>query len=108
MFSKGIGIGDSNLAELVAILEALRMLSSAQWLFGSGVVIESDSMVAVSWANGTDIVVWRYLSIYNEIRNLLCQLRSVSVRHISRSSNSVADSLAKFVVDREIPLLVWL
>ena len=82
--------------------------SSAQWLSGSDVVIESDSMVAVAWVNGIDTVVWRYLSIYNEIQNLLCHCRLVSVRHISRSSNGAADFLAKSGVDQEIPLLAWL
>ena len=46
MFSKYIGIKDSNEAEVLAILEALRIFVSNNF---HSIVVESDSLNAISW-----------------------------------------------------------
>ncbi|XVF43014.1 hypothetical protein PTKIN_Ptkin02bG0006400 [Pterospermum kingtungense] len=48
-FSKAIGVKDSNMAELLAIREALIVFISSPWVYSKGLIIESDSKVATNW-----------------------------------------------------------
>lgn len=48
MFSKGVGAKDSNKAEVLAILEALRIFARS---FHESLIIERDSSNAVTWVN---------------------------------------------------------
>ena len=55
----------------------------------------SDSMEAVTWVNDEDFGNLNMVDIIYDIRSCLSLLKNISVQHISRDSNSVADSLAK-------------
>lgn len=46
LFSKGVGVRDSNGAEVLANLEALRIFS---WSFQGSLIVESDSFHDTSW-----------------------------------------------------------
>lgn len=48
MFSKNVGVKESNVAEVKAILEALLLFSRS---FQSKLIVESDSGNAVKWAS---------------------------------------------------------
>lgn len=48
MISKNVGVKESNVAEVKAILEALRLFSRS---FQSKLIVESDSGNAVKWAS---------------------------------------------------------
>lgn len=57
MFSKKMGMKDSNEVEVVAILEALWILSS---LFHENLIIKSDSSNAISWASSLSVDPWKF------------------------------------------------
>ena len=42
IFSKAIGFADSNVTELLAVSEALRIFLSLKWVFSHRLIIESD------------------------------------------------------------------
>lgn len=62
IFSKPVGTRDSNEAEFLAIVNALEFSIEKSWITGSTLIIESDSLNALKWAqsesncvlNGTD------------------------------------------------------
>lgn len=54
-FSKHIGIRDSNEAELMAIIEALRIYSRS---FQAMLIAESDSYNVISWVSCPDGAPW--------------------------------------------------
>ena len=62
LFSKSVGMQESNVAELLAIREALFMVDQRLKTHGSlerNIIIESDSKVAVSWVNKDDQIPWK-------------------------------------------------
>lgn len=59
MFSKHVGIKESNEMEMMAILEALRIFSPS---FQDKLVAKSDSINAISWASSLWILEARLLS----------------------------------------------
>ncbi|TXG65619.1 hypothetical protein EZV62_006894 [Acer yangbiense] len=77
-----------------------------KWVF---VVIESDSLSAVSWVNGVDGVGnVRFLKSILEIREILSRLKSkVVVRFGSKSGNAVADFLAKQGAVNGLDQMAW-
>ena len=54
MFSKNVGIKESNEAEVLAILEALRIFSST---FKESLIVESDSSNAIRWVSKVEGVL---------------------------------------------------
>lgn len=58
-FSCPAGVIESNLAELLAVREALRLFCSSPWVGLKNLVIESNSMVVVSWINKPSRI-WKY------------------------------------------------
>lgn len=54
LFSNGVGIGDSNEAEVLAILEAPRIFSRSLRL-----IVLSDSYNAISWVNSSASKPWK-------------------------------------------------
>ncbi|EOY02251.1 Uncharacterized protein TCM_016783 [Theobroma cacao] len=59
-FSKSIGIGDSNIAEVRAIREAFLIFSASKWAMSHSLVIESNSQNAVKWINAPGEAPWRF------------------------------------------------
>ena len=49
VFSKPIGVADSNVAELLTVLEALRIFVASRWALSHKLIIESDSSNVVNW-----------------------------------------------------------
>ncbi|XVF57148.1 hypothetical protein PTKIN_Ptkin06aG0180700 [Pterospermum kingtungense] len=56
MFSKLVGIIDSNLAELLAVKEAIGIFSASQWVSSHCMVIESDLANVVKWVRYSNTV----------------------------------------------------
>ena len=92
MFSKHIGSRESNEAEVLANLEAIWMFASSS--LTSRLVVESDSLNAISWVLSSAARPWRFQFYLNEIR-ALSSLIQVSFQHVGRSTNGFVDSLAK-------------
>ena len=91
MFSKHIGVCDSNEAEVLAILEAIHLFSS---YCIEALIMKSDSSNAISWVSKRKVLPWKFQFIFNEIRGLSSSI-NVVFSHEVRSANSMADSLAK-------------
>lgn len=64
MFSNGIGVRDSNEAEVLAILKAMRIFSSS---FQGCLIMESDSSSSMSWVSHTESRPWKLHSCFNKI-----------------------------------------
>ena len=97
-----IGKATNNVAEYTALLIALEELRPYE---GKDVIILSDSELLVRQINGeyqTKNPVIKKLKSLAE--NRLKRFQSVSIQHIGRADNSVADSLAKRAI--KIALLI--
>ena len=109
MFSSFIGAGPSAAAEVEATLKACQCCESVNCSAGVPVVIESDSMSAVSWVNGVDGVGnVRFSESIMEIREILSKLKSkVVVLFVPRSGNTAADFRAKQGAVNGLDQMAW-
>lgn len=57
LFSKNVGILESNEAKMVAVLEALRFFASSP--FQASLTVESDSLNVSSWMSSSTKGPWR-------------------------------------------------
>ncbi|KAK2654791.1 hypothetical protein Ddye_014647 [Dipteronia dyeriana] len=95
LFSYYLGIKDSRTAEIHAILRACQLISSNQFLINRNITIISDSLSLVSWIKGKDFGNFELVRIMYDIRHFLQDRRGLDIEFKQRSSNSLADSLAK-------------
>ncbi|TXG60968.1 hypothetical protein EZV62_012331 [Acer yangbiense] len=97
MFSSYIGFGSSALAEVQAILKACQLCVSDCCPSDIRIIIESDSMATVAWVNGNSGVGNVSLMDYIlDIKEIVAKCKPrLSVTHVSRTTNVVADFLAK-------------
>ena len=49
VFSKAIGVTNSNITELLVVREALRIFITSRWVSSHKVIIESDSSNVIKW-----------------------------------------------------------
>ncbi|KAK2638844.1 hypothetical protein Ddye_026639 [Dipteronia dyeriana] len=94
IFSIYIGIQDSNMAEVAAILKACELCASNPTLADNKITIASDSKVVISWIKNKEFGSFSYLNILYNIKSLLHDLGDVEVCYNPRSTNSFADKLA--------------
>lgn len=92
MFFKNVGRTESNEMEVLAILEALRILVLASC--SELLVAESDSINSISSVSSFDNSPWKFQFYFNEIK-YLSSLLGVKFQHVGRMGNSFADSFAK-------------
>ncbi|KAK3212682.1 hypothetical protein Dsin_017388 [Dipteronia sinensis] len=107
LFSSSIGIADSCMSELLAIHKACALIASRMLLSNRNITIRSDSKSVVSWINGEGVGNLRFVSLVYAIRQFLKSMNSVSVEYTPRSSNSLADSLAKAGSGFQVERLEW-
>ncbi|KAK1567980.1 hypothetical protein Q3G72_018942 [Acer saccharum] len=81
--------------------------SGSLTLVGKEIIIISDSMVAVSWVNGSEFGSLNHVNLIYDIRSLLHFLGGTVVGYNSRSSNNFADCLAKKASNREEDFVTW-
>ncbi|KAK2654479.1 hypothetical protein Ddye_014335 [Dipteronia dyeriana] len=106
MFSKYLGIQDSNTAEIMAIHWASEICASNLKLASIGITITSDSKVAVSWVNSGGFCSINHVNlIYNIRRNMSSQGNMVVCFNPS-ASNAFADMLAKKRSNRDLEILL--
>ncbi|XVF65828.1 hypothetical protein PTKIN_Ptkin09bG0282100 [Pterospermum kingtungense] len=108
MFSKNIGIADSNQAELMAIVDALSYVVEAKFDPPPDIIVESNSKVVISWLNHALDQPWKYNNLLNSLQNLYLNLGNISFVHVYREANHFVDSLAKMSVYRTFDLVAWL
>nr|GEU59054.1 reverse transcriptase [Tanacetum cinerariifolium] len=107
LFSISVGVLDSNVAEVMVIKEACRMVNKNLHLSASRNIVESDSINVVSWVRHPLERPWRLLSHFHEIDLLFSSNGNRSIAHIKREGNCEADKLAKEGVFRSVPLSIW-
>lgn len=73
-----------------------------------GIVIESNSMVAVSWTSSNDKHLWTLDHVHSSIVNFSKVFPSHRFQHVLREINWIADSLAKQGVCRQEDFIAWL
>lgn len=91
-----------NETEAVAILETRRLFASS---FQSKLVVESDSLNAISWVTSSALTPWRF-TFYLEGIKMLSSLMEVVFRHVGWLANGFANSLVKQGMERSSPLLL--
>lgn len=64
MFSKHVGVCDSNEVEVLAILEALQCFSS---YYHGVLIMESDFFDVVAWVSNRKASPWKFQFLFNEI-----------------------------------------
>ncbi|KAK2449388.1 hypothetical protein QL285_008590 [Trifolium repens] len=79
-----IGIKDSNEAEFLAIVFALKQSLDKEWLSSSNIIVKSDSKNALAWVNNCESCPWSL-----------------------REANSVADELEKKGSSMEGTWIQW-
>ncbi|EOX93244.1 Uncharacterized protein TCM_002089 [Theobroma cacao] len=67
LFSKSLGISDSNLSKIKVIKEAFALFAASPWSLSHSLIIESDSTKAIKWCNIPDSVTWHLRGILNHI-----------------------------------------
>ena len=70
MFSKHVGIKDSNEAEVLAILEAFRIYHTSCHHY---LIVESDSANAISWVKSLT-GPWKMQFLFNKISHLISDM----------------------------------
>ncbi|XP_021296093.1 uncharacterized protein LOC110425486 [Herrania umbratica] len=100
-FSKSVGIGDANLAEILAVREALVVFLASRWKDHYKLIIESDSSNAVKWVQHPETAPWRLQKWLLQIERLREKHNDWKIQQDKREANQRADALAKEGVDRQ-------
>jgi ribonuclease HI len=98
IFSLSVGILDSNIAELRAVIKAIELSASNCFLHHKHIIIESDSANVISWMN----------KLFSSAKRLASCFDSITYTHSYRESNHMADHLAKQGVHRISDFVAWL
>ena len=76
VFSKPIGMANSNVAELLAVREAMCIFVSSKWINSHRLIIESDSSNVVRWILNPNSIPWKLKIFNSHIEALKLQLGS--------------------------------
>ncbi|EOY04001.1 Uncharacterized protein TCM_019252 [Theobroma cacao] len=107
LFCKSVGIIDSNKAELLAVREATIIFVASRWCSPHSFILECDNCTVVKWLLNPKDVPWRLRVIVFQTSSFLAKIDMWTTKHIPRSVNEVADSLAKEGVHRLVDFL-WI
>lgn len=108
LFSSPIPFIEINCAEILAIHRAIAISIMDETTRSSPIVIESDSVNAVNWCNNSNGGPWNMAFHLNFIHHAKNHVLNLIILHKKRSSNAVADSLAKQGLHRRSDFLAWL
>ncbi|XVF30358.1 hypothetical protein REPUB_Repub16aG0050400 [Reevesia pubescens] len=108
MFSKPIGIEDSNIVEFLAVVEAFSIFAESCRASSLGLIVESDSLVTVNWINSPQAIPWRLKKRCPFVTTWQSRILVWQIHHVLREKNTIADGLAKAAVSRCSPLFLVL
>ncbi|KAL4385095.1 hypothetical protein GQ457_15G021870 [Hibiscus cannabinus] len=91
---------NSNVTKLHAIVFALELLVSLPWEAVLSLIIEFDSIVAISWVLYREWRPWRLGSLFHRLDSVCLSLPYVCFSYVLREVNGIVDSLAKASMDR--------
>lgn len=100
VFSKNMGICDSNVAEVLAISKGLGLFSRRR--YNRSLIIEKSTSNASACVSNQKVNHWIFQFHFNEIRELAASFNAILSYEV-RSANSTADVLARQWVDRVYP-----
>ncbi|KAK6267042.1 hypothetical protein QUC31_017879 [Theobroma cacao] len=100
-FSKSIGVGDSSLAEILAVHEAFHLFLLHVSVKSLNSWIKSDSFDAILWWNHPEEAPWKYGQLLIGMERMQERTLSWKINHSWREGNEVADRLAKEGVSRQ-------
>ncbi|XVF28382.1 hypothetical protein REPUB_Repub15cG0024800 [Reevesia pubescens] len=106
IFSKSIGVADSNLAELLDLREAIVLFATSRWVTSHGLRLESDNKNAVNWILSPASTPWRMKKYTVQIEALKKDLICWDISYVQKEFNDLADGFAKSGVEREADLLI--
>ncbi|XP_056692146.1 uncharacterized protein [Spinacia oleracea] len=107
LFSSPVPPMEINCAEVLAIHRAITITLASSQFCHSSFVLESDSANAVAWCNRDTGGPWNLNFHLNYIRNTSKYGPTFAIVHRGRSSNMVADSLAKQGLHRSSEFIAW-
>jgi ribonuclease HI len=93
--SLSIGILDSHVAKLRAIIKAIELSISNFCLHHKHIIIENDSANVISWMNNPHNRPWLHHNLFSSVQRLATCFGSLTLTHSLRESNHMADHLAK-------------
>eukprot|EP00258_Populus_trichocarpa_P028500 XP_024444519.1 uncharacterized protein LOC112324681 [Populus trichocarpa] len=108
IFSLSVGILDSNVAELRAVIKAIELSASNCFLHHKHIIIESDSANVISWMNNLHNRPWIHHKLFSSAQRLASCFDSITYTYSYRESNHMADHLAKQRVHRISDFVAWL
>jgi ribonuclease HI len=108
IFSLSVGILDSNVVELKAVVKAIELSASNCRLHHKHIIIESDSANVISWMNSPHNRPWRHHNLFSSIQRAASCFGSLTFTHSLRESNHMADHMAKQGVFRNTEFVAWL
>lgn len=108
IFSLSVGILDSNIAELRAIVKAIELSVFNCCLHHIHIIIESDSANVISWMNKPHNRPWLHHNLFSSVQRLASCFGSLTFTHSVSESNHMADHLAKKGVLRNTEFFAWL
>ncbi|XP_073266626.1 uncharacterized protein [Populus alba] len=100
MFYVRVGILDSNIAELRAIVKAIELSASNCLLHHQHLIIESDFVNVIKWMNKPHSRPWKHHNLFSFVNKLKAYFGSITFSHIFHESNCMADCMAKQGVRR--------
>jgi ribonuclease HI len=107
IFSLLVGILDSNIAELRAVVKAVELSASNCLLHHKHITIESDSANVISWMHNSHNRPWIHRELFSTVQRLNRFFGSITFSHVYRESNSLADCMAKQGVRRSSDFIAW-
>jgi ribonuclease HI len=106
IFSLPVGILDSNVAELRAVVKIIKLSASNCLMHHKYIIIESHSVNVISRMNNPHNRPWLYHKLFSSAKRLASCFGSITFSHSFRESNHMADHLAKQGVHRNLILLL--
>ncbi|KAK8580560.1 hypothetical protein V6N12_070826 [Hibiscus sabdariffa] len=100
-FSKDIGVTDPTSAELQAIYEVCRMFCSSPWSNAEKFIVESDCKLIVDWISKPCLAPRSFLPLVAPCVTFFAG-RTWKIQYAPRTSNSVADNLAKSGISMDV------
>lgn len=99
---KAIGIATNNIAEYSAVFEALEYLRTKVKKSGEMVILVlADSQLVVNQLTGKFRIKNEFLKIiYDQIKSIESEFKSIKYKAIPRAENFLADKIANLALDR--------
>ncbi|KAE8699091.1 hypothetical protein F3Y22_tig00110596pilonHSYRG00035 [Hibiscus syriacus] len=93
---------NSDFAELVVIKIALEVFADSCWRGKAALVVESDSKVVLNWVQNASARPWRWGATFQQMDAYVLKLSEIKFVFSPRTTNNLADYLAKMGSMRKV------